>query len=149
MDVCLTGGPASPLHTVATCGDEALLPTPSPPKSLIITCLAAVLALCDNCMFSKELHSKPTVFSSCLAYLVFSLAQPALLSRVTVICFRHAPYACCRGCRQLVPVLEGFSSENSGEWGDLQGREITCPLEKLEGSHLIRGQPCQLWPQAS
>ena len=134
MDVCLTSGPASSLHIVATCRAEALLPTPSPPKSLIITCLTVVLALCDTCMFSKELNSKPTAFSSCLAYLVFSLALPALLSRVTVFCFRHAPYTCCRGCRQLVPVLQGFSLEDSGEQGDLQGREITCPLENLEGS---------------
>lgn len=122
MDVCPTSGPASPLHIVATCRAEALLPTPSPSKSLTITCLTVVLALCDNCTFSKELHSKPTAFSSFLVYLVFSLALPALLSRVTVFCFRHASHAYRRSCRLLVPVLEGFSLENSGEWGDPAGK---------------------------
>lgn len=35
----------------------------------------------------------------------------------------YAPYACCRGCRQLVPVLEGFILENTEEWGNQQERD--------------------------
>lgn len=45
MDVCFTRGSASPLHIAATYGAEALLPTPSAPKSFIMTCLTVGIPL--------------------------------------------------------------------------------------------------------
>lgn len=75
MDVFLTSGPASPLHIVATCGAEALLPTLSPPQSLIITYLTVVLALCDN-FFQKSFIVNEQ--RSHLALLTLSFCYPCL-----------------------------------------------------------------------
>lgn len=101
MDVCFTSGSASPLHIAATYGAEALLPTPPAPKSFIEWPVWQWWFHSENPLFSKELSH------FALLIIAFWSALSAFLSWVTVFCLRHAPNAC-RGCRQLVPVLEGF-----------------------------------------
>lgn len=72
---------------------------PPAPKSFIVTCLTVMIPLWKSFVFK-------TAFLPCL--LLCLLVTSAFLSWVTVFCLRHAPNAC-RDCRQLVPVLEGFS----------------------------------------